>query len=168
MPQCQNSNTRELYICLREKLLTWINSRVQDPSVAEDLLHDTFERIEKYCQGGGTCAYPKSYVFQSVINRVRDHLKTDYPNISLEEACIPSPPIALADIEPSNKPNLEYFLAGLSPENRQAFLWVDYYKIPQTQVAQCLGIPLSTLKSRVQRTRRLLQKKFRAYLEHSF
>ena len=51
------------------------------------------------------------------------------------------------------------FLEETSAENRLAFEEVDLHQKPQVQVANEIGIPLPTLKSRVQRTRKFLKGK---------
>ncbi len=49
------------------------------------------------------------------------------------------------------------FLKETSLENKIAFEQVDLLQQPQVKVAKALNIPLSTLKSRVQRTRKYLR-----------
>ena len=153
-------STKELYPRYRRQLLDLINSRVKDQELAEDILHDSFEKIEKYCQKGASCDYPKSFIFRTVINTISDHyrqqkscsiLSVDELSWIFENSAEQSFDVYACVSE---------FLKNTSTHNREAFMLVDMQQIPQTEAAQKLQIPLSTLKSRVQRTRKFLKEEF--------
>ncbi|MEO1652592.1 MAG: RNA polymerase sigma factor [Bacteroidota bacterium] len=165
-PSC---NTAYFYQTHRDKLLGLILRRVACPATAQDILHDTFERFEKCAQNGGQCTYPKSYLYRVALNLVADHYrkrKVDWiPIDDQHEGTF------MVD-EPSFFHSFNiyacvlHFLPQLSPENQKAFVMADLEKIPQTEIAQSLNLPLSTLKARVQRARRYLKRELEQCLAH--
>ncbi len=161
MKQC---NTEELYGQYRERLLSLIKSKVHDSQEAEDLLHDSFVKLQTCCDNNCECASPKSYLFRSVLNTVFDFFKKKKKEkLSFEEIMASKkwndPIESNCDAECDLISCLNGFLKETSEENRIAYEMVDLNQNAQVQVADELGIPLPTLKSRVQRTRKFLKEK---------
>lgn len=163
----QECNTEELYRLHRNRLLSLIQSKVSDAQQAEDLLHDSFEKLENCCSNGCQCERPKSYLFRMALNVVFDFFKSskkqrtklkEIPKRSEEE----NPAFSKDDTSCDLIKCLDKFLDESSPENKEAFMLVDVQQIPQVEVAETLGIPLSTLKSRVQRTRKYLKNRLQS------
>ena len=162
MKEC---NTEELYISNRQRLLSLIQSKVQDSQKAEDLLHDSFEKIDTCCANGCVCESPRSYLFRTALNTVMDFFKkrkkenNTEANLELISEGFSEEP----QLNESEKCNLidcvNELLEDMSEENRQAFTMVDIQQRPQVEVAEELGLSISTLKSRVQRTRKVLKHK---------
>lgn len=157
-PSC---NTAYFYQSHREKLLGLILRRVACPATAQDILHDTFEKFEKCAQNGGQCAYPKSYLYRMALNLVADHYRKQKVD------CLPLDDQDEWNLREEEPPFFHsfniyscvlHFLPQLSPENQKAFVMADLEKIPQTEIAQNLNLPLSTLRARVQRARRYLKR----------
>jgi len=160
MEQC---NTEQLYVLHRQRLLSLIQSKVEDAQKAEDLLHDSFIKLETCCSNGCECEKPRSYLFRTALNIVFDYIRGRKKNaVDLG--------MNLSQIEGNETTEeknancdliscLTTFLQETSEENRMAFTQVDLMQIPQVQVAEEQGIPLPTLKSRVQRTRKYLKKR---------
>lgn len=161
MKEC---NTEELYASNRQRLLNLIQSKVHDSQKAEDLLHDSFEKMYTCCDGC-VCESPRSYLFRTAINTVMDFFKlrkkeknteSNLEFISDEKAAEPP----LLDSEKCDLITcINDLLKDMSEENRQAFTLVDIQQRPQVEVAEELGLSISTLKSRVQRTRKVLKQK---------
>ncbi len=160
----EKCNTEELYLLHRQRLLSLIHSKVEDAQKAEDLLHDSFIKLQVCCDRECECERPKSYLFRLVLNTVFDYFKRKKkirPNLKLYESNIKESDKTLevgkqtCDLMAC----ITKFLNETSKENREAFEKVDLQQIPQVKVAKELNIPLSTLKSRVQRTRKLLKQK---------
>jgi len=159
----EKCNTEELYVLHRKRLLSLIQSKVEDSQKAEDLLHDSFVKLETCCANGCECEKPRSYLFRTALNVVFDYLKRRKKKIVLLNAYQSDHSIPISRGE--NKTPCDViscifiFLQDTSEENRQAFEKVDLMQIPQVQVAKEQGIPLPTLKSRVQRTRKYLSER---------
>ena len=155
-------NTEELYVLHRQRLLSLIKSKVEDSQKAEDLLHDSFVKIETCCNNECECAQPRSYLFRTALNIVFDYIRN-----RKKKGVVPSSAIESIGTNEKSVTSgkcdllscINSFLQETSIENRIAFERVDMLQIPQVQVAKELDIPLPTLKSRVQRTRKFLKNK---------
>ncbi len=163
----KNFNIEIEYKKNRERLLSFIQSRIHNKDESKDILQETFTKCEELSQRGCQCDYPKSYLFKMALNAIADFYKKKKKDNEI-----------LQSIGDSSEVNEEYsefpcdvykytyqFLSKLSPENQEAFIKSDIENIPQKQIAQELGIPISTLKSRVQRTRNFLKKEFKECLK---
>lgn len=161
MKEC---NTEELYTSNHQRLLSLIQSKVHDNQKAEDLLHDSFEKMHACCEGC-VCESPRSYLFRTALNTVMDFFKkrkkenNTKANLKLISDDLTEEP----QLNEGEKCNLikcvNEMLKDMSEENRQAFTMVDIQQRPQVEVAKELGLSISTLKSRVQRTRKVLRQK---------
>jgi len=161
-------NTESHYIQQRQNLLSFINSRVQNIDHSEDILQDTFVQFETCCQRGCTCDHPKSYLFKMALNAISDFFKKEKKEKKINEQLAFLQSIkteAYTELPCDVYKCTHQFLSTLSEENRSAFIKSDIEKIPQNQIAAELNIPISTLKSRVQRTRQFLKQKFISCLE---
>ncbi|MEL6674824.1 MAG: sigma-70 family RNA polymerase sigma factor [Bacteroidota bacterium] len=159
----KNCDTAQLFRAYQAPLLAFIQARGPSGTAAEDILQDTFMRFEECCQTGCQCEYPKAYLFRMAQHRIADFFQEQKreARIASEWQQLPredSPAEMPCDIYQCTR----NFLACLSPENQQAFIQSDIEQLPQRQIAQALGIPESTLKSRVQRTRAYLKRRFEA------
>lgn len=158
-------NTEELYTSNRQRLLSLIQSKVHDSQKAEDLLHDSFEKIDTCCANGCVCESPRSYLFRTALNTVIDFFKKKKKenNTEVNLELISEDLTQEPQLNESEKCNLidcvNNLLKDMSEENRQAFTMVDLQQRPQVEVAEELGLSISTLKSRVQRTRKILRQK---------
>jgi len=156
----EKCNTEDLYILHRQRLLSLIQSKVEDSQKAEDLLHDSFLKLETCCTNGCECEKPRSYLFRTALNIVFDYIKrrrkkgVQLTN-QLSGAVAPNRP-ETASYSCDLFACINTLLQDTSEENRIAFEHVDLLQFPQVQVAKELNIPLPTLKSRVQRTRKYL------------
>ena len=159
----EKCNSKELYEQHRNRLLSLIQSKVQDSQNAEDILHDSFVKLETCCQNECECEQPKSYLFKIAMNTVMDFFKRNKKKKSIENSIEPNSSNT-SDKREDNSMACDLYeciyqnLNRMTPENREAYILVDIEEIPQKEVAERMGIPFSTLKSRVQRTRKALKK----------
>lgn len=158
----EKCNTEEMYHLYRERLLSLIQAKVEDTQKAEDLLHDSFIKLENCCDQDCECNQPRSYLFRLALNVVFDYFKKRKKDRLTKIEFT-------RQIDSSNKDQSEascdilkcinQFLTETSAENRIAYEQVDLLQKSQIEVAKSLKIPLPTLKSRVQRTRKYLKAK---------
>jgi len=158
----EKCNTEELYLLHRERLLSLIQSKVEDAQKAEDLLHDSFVKMQTCCDNDCECEKPKSYLFRMALNTVFDFFKKR-KNEANSTGTLDYIQNKESDLDASDSCDLvqciNQFLKETSLENQIAFKRVDLQNIPQVTAAAELNIPLPTLKSRVQRTRKFLNEK---------
>lgn len=155
-------DTKILYEEYKDKLTNLVNSRIGDNESAKDIVHDTFEKFEVCCQTSCNCEYPKAYLFKMALNTIADFHKKNKKQKNVElKSEIEQQNEEIKLNFPCNVYKCVYkYLSKLSPANREAYIKSDIKNIPQNIIAKDLGIPFSTLKSRIQRTRKHLKKEF--------
>lgn len=157
----------DLYASFRDKLRGFVASRTHDDDLANDLVQEAFAKVVAYCQRGGDCAQPKSFLYKITTNVIADHyrrgdLKARLVPVSLEDdrhhGNVMADPPAPDDSQDRD------FLACLIPlieslpePYRQALKLADMEGIPQHEIARRMGISVSGAKSRIQRGRSKLR-----------
>ncbi len=160
-------DTELLYTSYKDPLLGLLRSKLADKEVSEDILHDAFEKFEACRQSGKSCQHPKAYLYRIALNLLSDHYrKREKEEKEVLSACT-GEEFPGIETSPCNLSNcLGGFLQDLSPQNRDALIEVYFHDTPQHELAQKLNIPPSSLKSRVQRSRRYLLEAFQACLKN--
>ena len=160
-------DTELLYTSYRDPLLGLLHSKLAEKEVAEDILHDAFEKFEACRKSGKSCQHPKAYLYRIALNLVSDHYrKREKEKEEVISACINEELLGMETSVCNLSNCLRDLLQGLSPENRDALVEVYFHGTPQHELAQKLNIPPSTLKSRVQRSRKYLLKAFQTCLKN--
>jgi RNA polymerase sigma-70 factor, ECF subfamily len=128
---------------------------IDDPDVADDLLHEVFLRLLR--QGGRFCAVDnaRAWLFQVARNLLIDHQRSLRPGAELpgdlaDDPEEPAPVDRLAHCLPTA-------LADLSEEDREALTLCDLGGMTQAEFADMQGLSLPGAKSRVQRARARLR-----------
>jgi RNA polymerase sigma-70 factor (ECF subfamily) len=150
----------DLYESLRSKLKGFVTARTRDEALADDIVQDTFVKLTNYCTRGGSCKYPKSFLFRVAANLMADHFRgmveshvVEVRQQDLED--VPQPGKASL-----NKEIIECFVVLINqlPEPyREAVRLADIEQMPHKDVAVRMGISLPGVKSRVQRGRAKLR-----------
>jgi RNA polymerase sigma-70 factor, ECF subfamily len=143
----------------------------RDRHIAEDLVSETvlraFDRWEQYALGTNARAWLFTILYHVFVNRLR----TTKREASLPESEDGSPryePLGYAD------PEGAYFdsiideevtraIDSLPVHYREAVLLSDVHDFRYAEIAEILGVPEGTAKSRLFRGRRMLQKKLLRY-----
>jgi len=158
--------TEELYRSFAGKLKSFVTSKTNDPELAKDLVHETFLKVARYCEGGGSCRHPRSLLYRITLNAIADHFRS--ADVKASQRSIGISPES-DDEEALSCPEggtagEEDLLACVSPlidhlpsPYREAVRLADIEGIPQQQIAARMGITLSGAKSRVQRGRERLR-----------
>ena len=130
-----------------------------DRERALDATQDTFLTVfRKVGQFQGRSAIG-TWIYRIAVNTCYDQIRRAKrrPIEPLPDHVEPSDPGAEEAIESAAlRPEIELALASLSPEFRNAVILADLEGLPLPEVAEVLGIPVGTVKSRVFRGRRLL------------
>jgi len=130
-----------------------------DRDNALDATQETFLTVfRKAAQFKGDSALG-TWIYRIAVNTCYDQIRKSgrRPTDSLPDHLEP-PDLGAEDaIEAAGlRPEIERALASLPPEFRAAVVLSDLEGMPLPEVAQALGVPLGTVKSRVFRGRRLL------------
>ncbi len=135
---------------------------------AEDLVQETLLRAWRgwagFTQGSNVRAWLLTILRNTFVSRWRSR-KREGTSISLDDA----DPHAIYRAVGSQDPEGHFFervvdthvlaaVEGLPEEFREALVLSDLEGLPYAEVAEVLGIPIGTVKSRLFRARRLLQR----------
>lgn len=146
----RNHEDRVFSVCLRI---------LGDREKALDATQDTFLTVyRKAGQFEGRSAVG-TWIYRIAVNACYDQLRRVQrrPTESLPEHVDPADPGAEEAVESAAlRPEIERALGGLSADFRNAVILSDLEGLPLPEVAEVLGVPVGTVKSRLFRGRRLL------------
>lgn len=146
-------------------LFNYIGRMVGSASDAEDLFQETFLRVYTHLDSFRVAARFRPWVYKIATNLCRDHMKYQrrHPQVSLDaaigsedgsetaldrmEARIANPRELASATETAER--LEAAIEKLSPKHRTVFLMARYQGMPYEEIAGTLGIPVGTVKSRM-------------------
>lgn len=141
---------------LRAELYRFVSRRVAGAD-ADDIVQEALLRIHRGLASVRSDGAIVGWMYQVTRNALADHLRAARPTAELEddEASVPSDPddAAFAGLVRCVTP----FVAMLPEHHREALELVELHGLTQVEAAARLGIPLSTMKSRVQRGRAQLR-----------
>src|SRR5688572_2863473 len=168
MVQYQQGEVRAFEILLgrhKKPVFNFILRFVGDRETAEDLLQETFMRVIK-----GAEAYKRQAKFTTWLYTIarnlcvdqtrrrkhRRHASLDAPMSASEDSgtlmdVIPGSEMA-SDRKSVNKElheTMQRAIAGLSEEQREVFLMREFLDLPFKQIAEVVGVPENTVKSRM-------------------
>jgi RNA polymerase sigma-70 factor (ECF subfamily) len=168
MVQYQAGEVRAFEILLsrhKKPVFNFILRFVGDRETAEDLLQETFMRVIK-----GAEAYKRQAKFTTWLYTIarnlcvdqtrrrkhRRHASLDAPMSASEDSgtlmdVIPGSEMA-SDRKSVNKElheTMQRAIAGLSEEQREVFLMREFLDLPFKQIADVVGVPENTVKSRM-------------------
>ena len=147
-------------------------SRVRDD--AEDLVSDTmlraFERWDQYRLGTNIRAWLFTILYHLFVSRKRRIDAREVPEGDGESGW--SVQNAVGEVDPEGRffdsfldDEIVRAIDALPEEYRSAVVLSDIQELRYAEIAKILGIPEGTVKSRLFRGRRLLQRKLRGYAE---
>lgn len=150
-------NDMEMWRTVRAELLRFVERRVHDTALAEDLVHDVL--LKAYAQRSSLkdAGKVRPWLYQITRNALVDHFRSRRP---LE----PLPPDLAAEssaddhfAERELAHCLRPLLETLPGEYRDALTRSDFAGMTQREIATQEGLSLSGVKSRVQRARKMLR-----------
>jgi len=168
---------RELVVRYQDRLMAFIYSIVRDYHRAEDIFQETFIRVYRQARQFQSGRSFKTWLYAIARNRCRDELRSAkrQPTLELEagldrseeekgtrwidtvEAGGPSPR-ELAGGRELEKMFLEA-LAGLSEEHREVVVMSRLLGLKYDEIAEVLGIPSGTVRSRLHYALEYLRRK---------
>lgn len=144
---------------LTDAVRRYVRRRVADPHLAEDLTQDVFVKLAQQLRGGGVAGPLHAWLLRVARTTVVDHYRTRHPVAETRDefpAAEPEP-ATVAETAPLLA-SCRGFVQALPAEQRDALLQTEYEGQTQQQVADRLGVAVSTVKSRVQRGRHRLER----------
>lgn len=139
------------------RLLHFIQSRVGEPTVAEDILQDVFIRIGNRLDSLKEDGKLRSWIYQITRNAIIDYYRSHRESIQLPES-LSMPEEDITDkIREELARCMRPMIDELPDTYREAILLSEIEGLTQKEVAERQAISLSGAKSRVQRGRGMLK-----------
>lgn len=149
--------TQEVWTKYSNEIKYFILSKVKDKAITDDILQDTFLKIHTKLHTLRDLNKLKPWIFSIARNSVLDHFKST--NQTFEIANFESE-TEIDEEAHTEKDCLRGILFGLPKKYRDPIFLSDIKGIKQSEIAQQLGIPLPTVKSQIQRARKLIAQGF--------
>jgi RNA polymerase sigma-70 factor (ECF subfamily) len=146
---------------LIDDLRRFVRRRVSDQHEAEDIVQDTLTKLAEQLREGPIAGPLHAWVLRVARNAIVDHYRargrSEAPveNVAADDPG--PPPVERAGLLAS----FRAFIHALPAEQREAVLLTEYEGLTQAELAARLGVPVSTVKSRVQRGRKRLERALR-------
>jgi len=145
-----------------------------DADEAEDIVHDALSRVflngKCNLSGGEIKTYLFTIIRRTYINRLRrgryEATSADYPE---DDGNLPAPSEvgSFSNLPPELvRRDLNEALETLPADSRSAVLLADVEGFSVDEIAQIMGIPTGTVKSKLWRAHQALRKKLKGYQEH--
>ena len=151
-----------LYRREAQALYGFLAYRTGDRALAEDLLADTFERAMRARRGfdrrRGT---ERNWLYAIALNLLRDHARrAATEGRAVERARMGTPPSAEHPADGvERRDELQRALAALAEEEREAIALRFGAELTVPEMAEVLGLPLTTVEGRVYRALRKLRER---------
>lgn len=153
MTQMTDPTSEPSWTLLRDELVGFVNKRVENRYVAEDIVQDVYVRLQKATPG--SILNPQAWLYRAAKNATIDHYRTRHSDQPLDQT-------AYIDEDDEVGPNeatrelaicLRPLVKQLPATYRRALTLVDLEGLTQAKAASIEGISTSGMKSRVQRGR---------------
>ena len=148
-----------LYVQHHGWLRSWLQRRLGNSADAADFAHDTYVRVMESRTAVASLAEPRAFLTTVAKRVVANHLRhraverAYLDSIAhLPEPLAPSPEERALAIEALME--LDRLLDGLPPKVRTAFLWAQLDGLPYAEIAQRMGVSLSSVKQYMARALR--------------
>jgi RNA polymerase sigma-70 factor (ECF subfamily) len=144
---------------LVEDLRRFVRRRVSDTHAADDLVQDVLTKMAAQLRDQPPAGPLHPWVLAVARNAIIDWYRTRSRHLDesaepVDAARQPETALERAGLMAS----FRAFVHALPPEQREAVLLTEYDGLTQKAVAERLGVPVSTIKSRVQRGRQRIEK----------
>lgn len=131
----------------------YILKRVKNEALAQDLTQEVLLKVYRFCHTRSGVKNKRSWLFEMSRNTIVDHYRRESKTESYETITDPQAPAESSDVYESMSDYIRPLLCCL-PEMYARPLQLDLDGVDQKEIAQRLGLELSTAKSRVQRSRK--------------
>jgi len=143
---------------LRKQLCLFICNRTPNGDDAEDILQEVLLRIHANYNSVRDLKKLESWMYQIARHSIIDYYRSSRPEGELSEEILMAdeedlPDSAAQDLAPA----ILQIIHSLPDEYQEALIQVDMGGMSQVQLADQLKVPLSTIKSRVQRGRQMVR-----------
>lgn len=135
---------------------------VRDPAIAEDLVIETFWRIHRSRATFDWRRSFRAWARRIAANVARDHLARRRPEVELPGA-VPDPAQSDPVVTREIRMHVRRGVDELPAKHRLVVVLALIEEMPLREVAEVMGIPLGTVKSRLFHAVRLLRRKLQRW-----
>lgn len=154
-----NCDVPELWLEHKGNLRNFIQKRVKDQSLTDDILQEVLMKVYNFCITTSGVKNIRSWLFQIAQNTIIDHYRKQSNFIKQDDDF----EIEAEEENSAFKDALNYILPMLDflPEKyAEPLRLADLEGMKQADIASKIGLNLSATKSRIQRARQLLKAEF--------
>lgn len=152
----------------KDRLMNVISRMLSSAEEAEDIVQETFVRVYQHRQSFNFQHCFSTWIYTICLNLARNELRKrkKFKFYEISDMQGHEAEFAVEMKLPSRLPQaLDAAIKDLPEKYRTAFLLRDVQEMPYEEVAEVLGVPLGTVKSRVNRARLILRDKLQPRLE---
>jgi RNA polymerase sigma-70 factor (ECF subfamily) len=149
--------THQVWKNYSNDLNRFILSKVKDTTATDDILQDTFLKIHTKLHTLKEISKLKSWCFSIARNSILDYWKSTHHTFEIANF---EGENAMEKIEHTEEDCLHGLLKNLPKKYRDPLFLSDIQGLKQAQVAKQLNLPLPTVKSQIQRARKLIAQGF--------
>jgi RNA polymerase sigma-70 factor (ECF subfamily) len=149
--------TEQIWIKFHKQLKSFIQKRIDNPSIVDDILQDVFVKIHSIMDTMNDKTKVLSWVYQITRNTIIDYYRKqrlNYESIDNFEDISQEAEISIND---EIACGLKDMISELPEKYADALLQVEFNGMAQTELAKKSGISISGAKTRVQRGRQILK-----------
>jgi RNA polymerase sigma-70 factor, ECF subfamily len=138
----------------------WLLRMVRDPAIAEDLVIETFWRVYRSRATFDWTQSLQPWVRRIATNVARDHLRRRPREVGLPQS-LSTPPQPDPAVSQDIASKVAQAIAALPPRHRIVVVLALVEEVPYSEIADALGLPVGTVKSRVFHAVRRLRRRLR-------
>ncbi|TXD53952.1 MULTISPECIES: sigma-70 family RNA polymerase sigma factor [unclassified Polaribacter] len=157
-------NTKQVWISYSEDLKRFINSKIKDHTIADDILQDTFIKIHTKLHTLKDTTKLKAWCFAVARNSILDYWKSKNSTFNIAdlhtETQVGKTTSEVQENSHTEEDCLKQILKNLPIKYRKPLFLSDIKGLKQQEVADQLHQSLSTTKSQIQRARKLIAQGF--------
>lgn len=153
------ANIEDLWVKFNSKLYSFILGKVNDNSVAEDILHDLYIRIHTNIDTLKDVTKVQSWIYQIARNLIIDYYRgmQKQSKIQLQSFIESIDEFADNDYMSETVEDMIKMMNNLPSDYCEALCLIEIQGMSQKAYAEKIGLSYSGAKSRVQRARSLLK-----------
>ncbi|RME23225.1 MAG: sigma-70 family RNA polymerase sigma factor [Candidatus Zixiibacteriota bacterium] len=152
----------------KDRLMNVIGRMLSSKEEAEDIVQETFVRVYQHRQSFNFKHCFSTWIYTIALNLARNELRRrkKFKFYEISDMQGNESELAVDAKVPSRLPEaIQKAMKELPEKYRMAFLLRDIEEMPYEEVAKVLGVPLGTVKSRVNRARLMLRDKLQPRME---
>jgi RNA polymerase sigma-70 factor (ECF subfamily) len=157
MPRLDEAAPPEVWQSYRAELVRFVARRVNDATLADDIVHDVFVKALSQIGKLEDSARLRAWLFGITRNAIADHYRARRPTEQPGGQLGGDGPEDTREAEQELARCLTPLLGALPPQYRRALTLAEVDGLTQQEIASREGLSLSGAKSRVQRARRMLR-----------